>query len=247
MKRILFYPCHARAISAALLTLVFCGGAAPLQAGEASRFEAATRIRAAAEEAVRTRLADTPGQVRAEAEALDSRLLLPACDVPLAATVPARSQDSARLTAEVSCTGMRPWRLFVPVRVSVRRVVVVTALPLERGKTLTPDDVILAERDLAAVAGGYLTRIEAASGQVLRRAVPAGAALSPALLEAPLLIRRGQPVTLQARTGALMVQAPGLARGDGALGQVIEVQNASSKKIIQAVVLNEKTVEIRVP
>jgi flagella basal body P-ring formation protein FlgA len=38
-----------------------------------------------------------------------------------------------------------------------------------------------------------------------------------------------------------------VARGDGALGELIDVQNVSSKKILQAIVINEKTVEIHLP
>lgn len=245
MKRI--PQCLCKFGAAAAVAGFALAGATALAAGQA-RFEPAASIRAAAEAAVQARLADVQGQVTATAEAVDPRLLVPACDLPLAGSVPAaRTQDSARVTAEVRCDGSRTWRLFVPVNVTVRRAVVITAQPLERGKVLAPGDVILADREVGAIAGGYLTSVDAAVGRVLRRAVPAGAPLAPALLESPVLIRRGQAVTLEARTGALLVQAPGVARADGALGERIEVQNLSSKKVLQAVVKNEKYVEIRVP
>jgi len=215
-------------------------------AGAAS-FEDHARIRDAAERAVRAQLADEPGQLVVEAQALDPRLLMPACEQPLQASAPRGMQGRARVTVEVSCMGQRAWRVYVPVGIRLRRMVVVTAQPLERGKVLAPGDVILAERELAELGSGYLTSLDAANGQVLRRAVPAGAPLSAGLLEAPILVRRGQPVTLQARSGALSVQAPAVARGDGVLGALIEVQNVSSKKIVQAVVINEQTVEIRLP
>lgn len=213
----------------------------------AASFEDQARIRGAAEQAVRTQLAGTPGQLVVEAQALDPRLLMPACELPLQASAPRGMQGRARVTAEVSCKGQRAWRLYVPVNIKLRRAVVVTVQPLERGKALAPGDVILAERELAELSGGYLTSLDAVNGQVLRRAVPAGTPLSAALLEAPVLVRRGQPVTLQARSGGLSVQAPGVARGDGALGELIDVQNISSKKILQAIVINEKTVEIHLP
>ncbi len=231
--------------AALLLALLPVPGSLP--AADMAGFQAAADIRAAAEAVVLERLADAPGQVTARAEELDPRLQMPACDAPLSASLPARTQLSSRLTAEVRCNGARQWRLFVPVKITVRQSVVVAALPLERGKVLAPGDVLLAERELGAISGGYLTSVEAVAGQVLRRAVPAGAALAPALLEAPVLVRRGQAVTLQARSGVLTVQAPAVARGDGALGQVIEVQNISSKKIMQAIVRNEKTVEVYLP
>ena len=145
-------------------------------------------------------------------------------------------KQTSRVSAEVRCDGARSWRLNVPVNVTIRRELVVTAVPLERGKILTAGDVILAEREVGASPGGYLTTVDAAVGQVVRRATPAGVALSPAQLESPLLVRRGQPVTLEARSGAIVVQMAGVARGDGALGETVAVANLSSRKVMQGIV-----------
>ena len=144
---------------------------------------------------------DAPGQLEVSAEPVDPRLRFPACDEPLSGTVPALARETARITTEVRCGGSRGWRLFVPVRVSVRKSVVVAAVPLERGKVLAAGDVILAERDVGALSSGYVTGIDGVVGRTLRRPVSAGSALTPALLDAPILVRRGQPVTLEARTG----------------------------------------------
>ena len=52
---------------------------------------------------------------------------------------------------------------------------------------------------------------------------------------------------MEARAGAITVQMAGVARDDGGLGQTIPVENSSSKKVVQAVVRNEKYVEILLP
>ncbi len=204
-------------------------------------------IRDAAEQAVIAQFADTGGRISVAAVPVDPRLRMPACEQALTASVANTTQDSSRVSAAVRCDGLRPWRLFVPVRVSLHRTLVVTAAPLERGKVLAAGDVILTEREVGASPGGYLTAVEAAAGKVLRRSLPAGAVLSPALLEAPLLVRRGQQVTLEARSGTIAVRMAGVARDDGALGQLVAVQNLSSRKILQGIVRNEKSVEVLVP
>jgi flagella basal body P-ring formation protein FlgA len=232
--------CTGRARWGALLVL------APMLAS-AGEWQGADTIQAAAVEAATSALGDAPGSVTAAAEPLDPRLRMAECDQPISASVASPSQDTSRVTAEVRCDGSRPWRLFVPVRVTVRRGLVVAAVPLARGKVLAAGDVILAERDAGALPGGYLTTTDAAVGRVLRRNLPAGAVLSPALLESPVLVKRGQPVTLEAKAGAITVQMTGVAQADGALGQTIPVRNDSSRKVLQAVVRNEKSVQIILP
>lgn len=204
-------------------------------------------IGAVAEAAASAQLASANGRVGVAADPVDPRLRLPACDAPLTGALPATTRETNRVTTEVRCAGSRPWRVFVPVRVTVHKTLIVAAVPLERGKVLAAGDVILAEREVGAVAGGYLTAVDAAVGRVVRRNVAAGAVVAPAALESPVLVKRGQPVTLEAKSGAITVQMAGVAQGDGALGQTVSVRNTNSKKILQAIVRNEKTVEVLVP
>jgi flagella basal body P-ring formation protein FlgA len=232
-------PCKSKAVIGALLMLSAAAANAAWQDTAA--------IRAAAEATARQPFDAMGGDISVAADALDPRLLLPACDQPLAGDLPPTGQETSRVTVEVRCPGSRPWRLFVPVRVTVRKDILVAAVPLERGKLLAAGDVILAQREVGASPGGYFTTADAAVGQIVRRSVPAGTVLSPAMLDAPVLIRRGQSVTLAARSGPIAVQMAGVARSDGALGQVIGVENTSSRKVLQGIVLNEKSVEILVP
>lgn len=213
----------------------------------AAQWQDGAAIRATAEEIAHERFAAAAAAVTVAADALDPRLRMPACDQPLTGVLPAASQETARVTVEVRCTGARSWRLFVPVRVTLEKDIVLAAVPLERGKVLAPGDVILARREVAATPGGYLTTVETAAGQVVRRSVPAGTVLTPGLLDAPVLVKRGQSVTLQARSGPIVVQMAGVAKGNGALGEIIGVENLSSGRVVQGIVRNEKSVEIMVP
>lgn len=236
--------CKSRTLFGAALAACLLAGPAALATAS---WQDNSVILATAEEVVRGRFGDTGGEVTVSADPLDSRLRLPACDSPLVGELPPATREAGRITAQVQCQGTRPWRLFVPVRVSVEKALVVAAAPLERGKVLAAGDVLLAQRQVAAAPAGYLTSVDAAVGRVLRRNVPAGAVLAPGLLDSPVLIRRGREVTLEARSGAIVVQMAGIARSDGTLGETIPVENLSSGKVLQGVVRNEKSVEVLVP
>ena len=207
-------------------------------------WQAHAAIRDAAAEAVRSAAADTAGVIEVVADSPDPRLQLPRCEEPLKAALPSGTRLAGRLTVEVSCTGKRPWRLYLPVRIESSRPVVVAARSLTRDTILAPADVRLAK--LGPGVSGYGTVADPAQviGQRLRRSLEAGAPVSASLLDAPLIVRRGQQVTLEALAGGIAVRVAGVARSDGALGQLIEVENGSSGKTVQAVVRSERTVEV---
>ncbi|MDH3977207.1 MAG: flagellar basal body P-ring formation chaperone FlgA, partial [Gammaproteobacteria bacterium] len=81
-------------------------------------------------------------------------------------------------------------------------------------------------------------------GQKLRRAIQAGDPITPSALETPAIIKRGQLVSLEARTGGLNVRMQGTAKSDGIIGQVIEFENQSSKRVVQAIVRSPQSAEI---
>lgn len=222
--------------------LLLAGGMlASTGARSATGWESHAAIREAAEAAVRK---VQPGPAGVVADSPDPRLRLAACSQPITATVPANGVRTARFTAEVRCDGSQPWRLYLPVRVTSIRPVVVASRALARDTVLAPGDVRLAESALSAVPAGALHDPGLAVGRVLRRPADEGQALTASLLGAATLVRRGQQVRVEARAGGLRVQMEGVARGDGALGDIIDVENGASGRIVQAVVRSAKSVEV---
>jgi flagella basal body P-ring formation protein FlgA len=201
-------------------------------------------IREAAVEAVRGAAADTAGSTEVLADSPDPRLRLRQCEEALQATLPPGTRLAGRLTVEVSCAGQQPWRLYLPVRIQSSRPVVVAARSLTRDTILAPDDVRVAKLGPGVPAYGTLADPAQVIGQRLRRSLEAGAPVSAAQLDAPLIVRRGQQVTLEALAGNIAVRVSGTARTDGALGELIEVENGSSGKTVQAVVRSGRTVEV---
>ncbi len=201
-------------------------------------------IRDAVAETLRAELVRGNDRIDVVVADIDRRVRLEACPVPLKVSLPYGRKQVSRLTAEVRCVGSRPWKINVPARLTVYRQVVVAARPLARGTVLAADDIMLAEQGGDTLGFGYLPDPEHALGHELRRPVAAGKVLTPQMLTAPTLIRRGQRVSLQAGAQGVSVRMSGIARSDGILGQVIDVENANSGRLVQAVVRSAKSAEV---
>ena len=199
---------------------------------------------AAAASAAALRLAPpaTAG-LKVEEARVDDRLRLPRCEQPLAAEAAPGSRIGGRTTIEVRCP-QPSWRVFVPVTLAVRLPVVVAARPLPVGRALGAADLALAERDAHGLTRGYFTRVEDAVGQQVSRALGAGEAVTPAVLRAGTVVRRGQQVTLLARTDGIAVRMGGEALADGGTGQRIRVRNLSSGREVEGVVRSADLVEV---
>ncbi len=221
-----------------VLALALLSGAA---ARSESAWQSHASIREAAEAAARAAL---PGSADAAADSPDARLRLADCSQPLTATVPSNGARSTRMTAEVRCDGARPWRLFLPVQVSTTRQILVATRALARDTVLAPGDVRLAKAAPGTLPAGTLHDPALAIGQRLRRSTDEGQALTAAILASATLVRRGQQVMVEAAAGGLTVRMAGVARGDGALGDLVEVENGSSGRVVQAVVRSAKSVEV---
>lgn len=232
------------------LAAVLCAAALAPAAGAATpsgqALQSGAAIEAAAVAAARAFLArgSSPEGLEIAAAAPDPRLRLRACAVPLAGAVAAGQPGATRLTVEVKCPAAGGWRLFVPVQVTGTRPVLVAARTLARDTILAPGDVRLAPRELAASAYGTFAAVDQVIGLRLRRDLPEGTVLVPGLVDQPPLVRRGQEVTLEARTPGLTVRMAGVARRDGRLGDTIPVQNAGSGEVREGVVRSAKSVEV---
>lgn len=202
--------------------------------------EPLSRIEAAALGAVRGQLAPTASVT---AGPLDPRLRLPACAKPPLADAP--SLRGAAATVAVRCEGPAAWSVHVPVRISNLLPVLVLTRATQRGETVTADMFTTQTFDVAQLPFGYLGDAQAAAGQQFRRPLAAGAIPTPADLEAPRWIRRGESVQLLGRVGGIEVRADGKALADGAAGGRVRVENRSSRRIVEGTVTAPGVVEVR--
>jgi len=85
---------------------------------------------------------------------------------------------------------------------------------------------------------------EMAVGKALKRPASIGDTIMRHNLTRPLVIKRGDQVTLEASAGAITVVASGVAMSNGHIGEQIKVKNTSSKRIVNARIVNQGTVRV---
>lgn len=207
----------------------------------AAQWQDVASVREAAESLARERFA-TNGQELVVRASLDPRLQLPACAQKLSARV--QNTGGAALTAAVSCAQPSTWTLYVPVQVSRIAQVLVLNRAVMAGEVLSADAVSLRRQEIADLGYGFITQPDRVIGQTARRALAAGAVLGLADLAAPNLVKRGQPVTLVSRAGAITVRVDGKALGDGAAGDYISVQNLNSRRVVRGKVRSQGEVDV---
>jgi len=211
----------------------------PVAVASAQSIEPLQRIQAVAQAAAATQL---PPSAQVTANGLDTRLRLAECEQMPQADPP--SIRGALANVAVRCPAPA-WTVYVAVRISDVRPVAVLTRSASRGDLLDASMMELQERDVAQMPFGYIDTLRAGLGLQLRRAVPAGTALTPNDVEAERLVHRGDIVTVLGRAGGLEVRTSGKAMNDGAQGERVRVQNASSKRIVEGVVSARGVVEIR--
>lgn len=140
--------------------------------------------------------------------------------------------------------GRPPERLWVKADIKLFDEVVVSAAPLARHETIDPSAVRLMRRDISALNARPFTSVDEVIGQQTAHPVEANEILTQRNLDRPNLLKRGSPVTLIYETRALRVESPGYSIEGGKAGDVIQVKNANSGKMLRGVVLDERSVRI---
>ncbi len=135
-------------------------------------------------------------------------------------------------------------RIRMCTRVEVYRPVLCVAQTLKRGHVLTGKDLILVKRPLSKLRGEAVSEMDKVLGQALKRSVHAGQVITSNLLTPPVLVKRGDRVTIVAESPTLVISVPGEARQNGSKGDLVRVKNLMSKREVVARVLNAKTVSV---
>jgi len=176
---------------------------------------------------------------------IDPRLTLNRCDQALTSFTTTNTTFNSRFSVGIKCLGSKPWSLYVPVTVEQYTQVVVAAKPVAKGQALDIEDLQIARQNISKLRGGYFSRTQDVVGMIAKRNLRAGKTVSNKQLKPPLLIKRGDRVDIIAKTTGLEIRMVGKALSAGAKGQKIAVSNISSKRKIEAVVVENGLVRIK--
>ena len=204
-------------------------------------------ISAAAAAHVRKLAGKSAANTTVRAGSLDPRHRMPLCDAELESFMRRGTRIAARTIVGVRCSGSKPWKVYVPVDVIVTATVFTASRSLPRDHLLTAADLATAERDVSRLVSGYVSDKNQLIGQRLKQQLIAGRIITPSMLQADFIVRRGQTVTLTAAGGGINVSMVGKALMDGAINQRIRVENTNSGRVIEGIVRSREEVEILLP
>ncbi len=188
----------------------------------------------------------TEGKIQVSAERIDPRLTLKECsEDQLLIFNPYQTPTLNSNTMGIKCKEeTNHWTLYIPIKITVLKTIYVAKRPLLKGTRVTEADIYQTELDAQKLKQGYFTDSSAVIGQVCKQNISADAPLNPYNIELPKMVHKGQQVTITASNEGLSISMSGIAMNDGALGEIVQVKNLSSKKVIEAQVAGEKKVSV---
>jgi flagella basal body P-ring formation protein FlgA len=125
--------------------------------------------------------------------------------------------------------------------------IVVPAHDIARGDTISDNDLTYATVDGSALMSGVPTRFDEIKGMQTRRMLSAGQAFRADDVRRPIVITKGQTVTMQFIVPGVELSAMGRAMSEGGVGDTVTIQNPVSYRMISGTVVAPGTVRANGP
>jgi len=155
-----------------------------------------------------------------------------------------RLSGYVRLIAIVSVDNLPRTEVTLSGWIDVFDSVVCASRRLNKGEVIIKNDLYMAKKNISRLHPDILTDINQAVGLMLKHDVKENDTLKEGMLKRAPIVNRGDMVTILAEMGGIRVTAPGRIMEKGYLGEYIRVQNAVSKRNINARVINDSTVMV---
>lgn len=135
----------------------------------------------------------------------------------------------------------------VTLRGMAERLVSVPVLKrtMKNGTIIQAEDLTWVTKSAVNVRRDVISDADEIIGNTPRRGIAGGAFMRHDDLQKPLMISRGDPVTMVHDAGGMYVTAKGRAMEDGTFGQIIKVANMGSNKQIEARVTGSRQVTVK--
>ncbi|MBB5373758.1 flagellar basal body P-ring formation chaperone FlgA [Acidocella aromatica] len=154
-----------------------------------------------------------------------------ACTAPLGVNI---SGVAPYEQAAVHCPAPG-WTLYVSVTVAQSEAVVVTAHPVVAGQTLAAGDLVMRREPVQLFAGRQIYADPAQLvGASVMMSLAAGMVITQDSVQAPLVIKAGQTVTVQVISGGVLLSVNAVAQQAGRIGDTVLLTNPSSGRRFSA-------------
>jgi len=125
--------------------------------------------------------------------------------------------------------------------------IVVPSHDIARGETINESDLTFATVDGAALMSGVPTKMDEVKGMQSRRMLAAGQPFRAEDVRRPIVVTKGQTVTMQFLAPGVELTAMGRAMSEGGVGDTVTIQNPISYRMIAGTVVAPGTVRATGP
>jgi flagella basal body P-ring formation protein FlgA len=135
-------------------------------------------------------------------------------------------------------------RIPVKANVSLPEMVVVPRRPLRRGEVIQASDLVEEMPQANVPSDRVANRMEDIVGRETTRSIATGQPIEVAWLKKPVLVRRGEVVTVFARAGAVQVRTNAKAVDEGGQGDIVTVERLDTRQRFAARVIGVQELEV---
>ena len=137
--------------------------------------------------------------------------------------------------------------ILLPVTAEAAVRIVVPARDIARGDVITESDLTFRTIEGEALMSGVATTIAGVSGMQARRVLRAGEAFRDNDVRRPVIVAKGQTVTMQFSVPGVELTAMGRAMSEGGIGDTVTIQNPVSYRMIAGTIVAPGTVRATGP
>lgn len=124
--------------------------------------------------------------------------------------------------------------VFIKADVERTAKAIVTTRALAAGDVIREDDIELKDLAPQLVVDSTVRIADEAIGREVKKAMPAGQVLSANQIRKPIIVRRGELVTVYSIAAGVQIKAKAKATGDSGLGDLVQLESIETGKKIQA-------------
>lgn len=135
----------------------------------------------------------------------------------------------------------------ISVRADIRAFgwVVKSKRPFKRGHVLEDEDMYLEKIDIRKMPKNSIKDPAEIAGKALKRSVTANIPIREDMVEMSKVVSRGKSVVLLLNYNGMSIRAAGKTKETGYVGKPVKAVNLSSKKEVTGVLLDDKTVKVK--
>jgi len=135
-------------------------------------------------------------------------------------------------------------KLIIRAKVEVIDEIVVANGVIPKGSTIGSGNLKTVSKDISNESKNYTTDSSLVVGQQARRDIRQNEAIKSHLVEEPVVLVKGQPVTLVYETETMYLSNKAIALRDGKKGEVIPLRIVGNKRTVYGLVISSKRVEV---